>query len=74
MNLVLHQKLIRMKMVSNILEGMEGIHIFYVIGLLLFFILFIVIFVRTMRRPATEMNEIKESILIDNDPKESETT
>ena len=53
---------------------MTGIHIFYVIGLLLFFILFIVIFVRTMRRPAAEMNEIKESILIDNDPDESKTT
>jgi len=63
-----------MKMVSSILEGMVGIHIFYVIGLLLFLILFIVIVVRTMRRPAAEMNEIKESILIDNDPDESKTT
>ncbi len=61
-------------MVSNILEGMVGIHIFYVIGLLLFLILFIVIVVRTMRRPAAEMNEIKESILIENDPDESKTT
>ena len=61
-------------MVSNILEGMVGIHIFYVIGLLLFLILFIVIVVRTMRRPAAEMNEIKKSILIDNDPDESKTT
>jgi len=61
-------------MVSSILEGMVGIHIFYVIGLLLFLILFIVIVVRTMRRPAAEMNEIKESILIDNDPDESKTT
>lgn len=59
---------------SNILEGMGGIHIFYVFGLLLFFILFIVIFVRTMRRPSAEMNEIKESILIDNDPDESKKT
>jgi len=63
-----------MKLVSNVLEGMTGIHIFYVIGLLLFFILFIVIFVRTMRRPAREMNEIKESILIDKDQDESKTT
>jgi len=63
-----------MKLVSNVLEGMEGIHIFYVFGLLLFIILFIVIFVRTMRRPAAEMNEIKESILIDNDQDESKTS
>ena len=62
-----------MKLVSNILEGMEGIHIFYVVGLLLFIALFIIIFVRTMRRPAAEMNEIKESILIDNDEDESKT-
>lgn len=60
-------------MVSNILESMVGIHIFYVIGLLLFLILFIVIVVRTMRRPAAEMNEIKESILIENDPDKSKT-
>ncbi len=63
-----------MKLVSSVLEGMEGIHIFYVIGLLLFIILFILIIVRTMRRPAAEMNEIKESILIDNDPDESKTS
>ena len=63
-----------MKLVSNVLEGMEGIHIFYVIGLLLFMVLFIVIFIRTMRRPKAEMNEIKESILSDNDTDESKTT
>ena len=63
-----------MKLVSNVLEGMEGIHIFYVIGLLLFMVLFILIFIRTMRRPAAEMNEIKESILSDNDTDESKTT
>ena len=63
-----------MKLVSSVLESMTGIHIFYIGGLLLFFILFILIFVRTMRRPAAEMDEIKESILIDNDPDESTTT
>ena len=50
---------------------MTGIHIFYVIGLLIFFFLFIAIVIRTMRRPAAEMNEIKESILTDNDSDES---
>ena len=63
-----------MKLVSNVLEGMEGIHILYIIGLLLFIVLFIIIFVRTMRRPAAEMNEIKESILIENDQDESKTS
>ena len=60
-----------MKLVSNLLESMTGIHIFYVAGLLIFLTLFVIIVVRTMRRPAAEMNEIKESILIDNDSEES---
>ena len=56
-----------MKLVSNLLESIEGIHVFYIAGLLIFFSLFIIIFIRTMRRPAKEMNDIKESILNDND-------
>jgi len=60
-----------MKLVSNLLESMTGIHIFYVVGLLIFLTLFVVIVIRTMRRPSAEMNEIKESILIDNDSEES---
>ena len=60
-----------MKLVSNLLESMTGIHIFYVFGLLIFLTLFVIIVIRTMRRPAAEMNEIKESILIDNDSEES---
>ena len=59
-----------MKIVSNMLENIPGIQIFYVIGLLIFFVLFVVILIRTMRRPAKEMNEIKESILTDNDSEE----
>jgi hypothetical protein len=59
-----------MKLVSNLLENIAGIQIFYVIGLLIFFVLFLVILVRTIRRPAKEMNEIKESILTDNDSEE----
>ncbi|MEN8227892.1 MAG: CcoQ/FixQ family Cbb3-type cytochrome c oxidase assembly chaperone [Bacteroidota bacterium] len=59
-----------MKLVSNMLENVEGIQIYYIIGLLIFFILFVVIFVRTMRRPDKEMIDIKESILIDNDTEE----
>jgi len=59
-----------MKIVSNLLEGIGGIQIYYVIGLLIFFILFVVIVVRTIRRPDKEINEIKESILNDNDSEE----
>ena len=59
-----------MKIVSNVLENVEGIQIFYIAGLLIFVALFIVIVIRTMRRPAKEMIEIKESILNDNDTEE----
>lgn len=61
-----------MKLVSNLLESMTSIHIFYVVGLLIFVVLFAIIVVRTMRRPAAEMNEIKESAIIDNDSEESQ--
>ena len=59
-----------MKLVSNLLESIEGIHIFYIAGLLIFLSLFIIIFIRTMRRPDKEMNDIKESILADNETEE----
>jgi preprotein translocase subunit YajC len=63
-----------MKLVSNLLENIEGIQVFYIIGLLIFLALFIIIFIRTMRRPAREMKEIKESILMDNDSEGSITS
>ena len=59
-----------MKIVSNVLENIGGIQIYYIVGLLIFVSLFIVIVIRTMRRPAKEMNDIKNSILIENDSEE----
>lgn len=56
-----------MKIVSNLLENIEGIQVFYVIGLLIFFIFFIVILVRTLRMPDKEIVEIKNSILKDSE-------
>lgn len=56
-----------MKIVSNILENIEGIQIFYIIGLLIFFVLFLIILVRTLRMPNKEMERIKNSILKDNE-------
>ena len=55
-----------MKIVSNVLEQIEGIQIYYIIGLLIFVTLFIVIIIRTMRRPDQEMENIKNSILIES--------
>lgn len=59
-----------MKIVSNLLENIEGIQIYYITGLLIFVTLFIVILVRTMRRSNSEMEEIKNSILLDSDSEE----
>lgn len=56
-----------MKIVSNLLENIEGIQIYYIIGLIIFVVLFLVILIRTLRRPDTEMDQIKKSILQDND-------
>jgi len=56
-----------MKLVSKFLENIDGIQIFYIIGLLIFISLFITIMIRTFRRPKSEMIEIKNSILTDND-------
>ncbi len=53
------------------LENIEGIQIYYIIGLLIFFILFVVILIRTMRTPNSEMDEIKNSILDDNNSEET---
>lgn len=57
-------------MVSSLLEGIEGIRIFYIVGLLIFVVLFIVILIRTMRMKDAEMNEIKNSILTENESEE----
>ncbi len=56
-----------MKIVSNLLENIEGIQIYYIIGLLIFVLLFIVILIRTMRMPNEEMDKIKNSILQENE-------
>ncbi len=56
-----------MKIVSNLLTSIEGIQIFYIIGLLIFVVLFIVIFIRTMRMPDKKMEEIKNSVLTDSE-------
>jgi len=59
-----------MKIVSNLLENIEGIQIYYIVGLLIFVVLFIVIFIRTMRLPNKEMEKIKNSILQENEPED----
>ena len=59
-----------MRIVSNLLESIEGIQIWYIIGLLIFVVLFIIIFIRTLRRSNKEMDDLKNAILIDDDSTE----
>jgi hypothetical protein len=54
-------------MVSNLLENIEGIQIYYIVGLLIFVTLFIVISIRTIRMPKHDVEKIKNSILNDNE-------
>lgn len=63
-----------MKIVSELLTSIEGIQIFYIIGLLIFVILFIVIFIRTMRMKNSDMEDIKNSILSDGESNNSTTS
>ncbi|WP_167609801.1 cbb3-type cytochrome c oxidase subunit 3 [Maribellus sediminis] len=63
-----------MKIVSEVLTSIEGIRIFYIIGLLIFVALFIVIFIRTMRMKNSDMEEIKNSILMDGESEEVTTS
>ncbi len=59
-----------MKIISNLLENIEGIQIYYVVGLLIFVGLFIVIVIRTYKMTNKEANDIKNSILNDSETEE----
>lgn len=56
-----------MKIISNLLEDIDGIRIYYIIGLLIFVTLFIVISIKTWKMPKQDAENIKNSILNDND-------
>ncbi len=55
-----------MKIISNLLQSIEGIQIWYIISLLIFFFMFLVFLYRIFRKPKEEMNQIKNSILDDD--------
>ncbi len=62
-----------MKIVSSVLETVEGIQTYYVVGLLIFVMLFIVILYRTFRMPKNEAISKKESIFDAEEKKEFST-
>lgn len=55
-----------MKLISNLLETIDGIQYWYIAGLLIFFIMFIIFMIRILMKPRREMEEIKNSILDDD--------
>lgn len=55
-----------MKLISNLLETIDGIQNWYIAGLLIFFIMFIIFMIRILMKPRKEMEEIKNSILDDD--------
>lgn len=55
-----------MKIISNLLETIEGIQYWYIAGLLIFFVMFIIFMIRILRKPRKEMEDIKNSILEDD--------
>ena len=52
-----------MSFVSGVLNGVEGIQYFYIMGLLIFMTLFIVILYRTVKIPRKDLMKFKTSIL-----------
>jgi len=59
-----------MGFVGEVLNGVAGIQYFYIIGLLLFMVLFIVMVYRTVKIPGKDLMKYKSSIL-ENDELES---
>lgn len=55
-----------MNFVGNVLNGVEGIQYFYIIGIFIFIGLFIVMIYRTIKIPGKDLVEYKSSILDDD--------
>ncbi len=59
-----------MSFVGDVLKNVEGIQYFYIVGLLIFIILFIIVIYRTVKIPKKDLEQYKTSIL-DHDDSES---
>lgn len=59
--------------VSEVLKGVNGIQWYYIIGIAIFIILFILVVYKTVRTPKSDLNKYKNSILDDdNEPTDKE--
>ncbi len=64
-----------MKIVSSVLQEINGIQIYYIIGLLIFVVLFVYIFIRTyFLTPRAELTSIKNSIFEEDELNNNEST
>lgn len=61
-----------MKIISNVLVDIEGIQIYYIIGLLIFISFFITVLIRTYTTPNKEVEDIKNAILDDDNLTDSQ--
>jgi len=61
-----------MGFVGDVLNGVEGIQYFYIVGLLLFMLLFIVVVYRTVKMPRHDLMKFKTSILENNELESNE--
>lgn len=52
---------------GKVMDGVDGIQLFYIIGLFIFMILFFVILIRTIRIPKRDLMNFKTAILEDNE-------
>ena len=59
-----------MGFVGDVLNGVEGVQYFYIVGLLIFMMLFIVLVYRTVKIPRKDLMKFKTSIL-ENDKLQS---
>jgi cytochrome c oxidase cbb3-type subunit IV len=55
-----------MQLISNFLESVDGIEVWFVLSLVIFFSAFVIFLIRIMKRPRKEMEMIKNSILDDD--------
>lgn len=56
-----------MGFVGKVMDGVEGIQYYYIAGIIIFIVLFIVILIRTIRIPKKNLEEFKTAILDDSD-------
>lgn len=51
-----------MGFVGKVLANMEGVQNYYIVGMFIFIVLFVIIVVRTLRMPKKDLIQIKTSI------------